>query len=88
MDGPRPVLRRLLRRPLSVGRPEGLKAVLITGGLPSLDAHADDVYRAAYPRIERKVAAHYARYPQDVERAREITAHLAEHRPESASTTV
>ncbi|WP_335936183.1 alpha/beta fold hydrolase [Streptomyces sp. PTD5-9] len=64
--------------------PEGLGAVLITGGLPSLDAHADDVYRAAYPRVERKVAAHYARYPQDVERARRITAHLAEHRPESA----
>lgn len=64
--------------------PEGLKEVLITGGLPSLDAHADDVYRAAYPRIERKVAAHYARYPQDVERARAITAYLAEHRPESA----
>ncbi|MFJ4963943.1 alpha/beta fold hydrolase [Streptomyces sp. NPDC088729] len=64
--------------------PEGLKAVLITGGLPSLDAHADDVYRAAYPRIERKVAAHYARYPQDAERARDIAAYLAEHRPESA----
>ena len=64
--------------------PEGLKAVLITGGLPSLDAHADDVYRAAYPRIERKVAAHYARYPQDVERVREITAHLLEHPTESA----
>ncbi|MFD7532892.1 alpha/beta fold hydrolase [Streptomyces sp. NPDC059849] len=64
--------------------PEGLKAVLITGGLPSLDAHADDVYRAAYPRIERKVAAHYARYPQDIERAREITAHLLEHPTDSA----
>lgn len=64
--------------------PEGLTAVLITGGLPSLDAHADDVYRAAYPRIERKVAAHYARYPQDVDRARAIAAYLAEHRPESA----
>ncbi|MFF3956906.1 alpha/beta fold hydrolase [Streptomyces sp. NPDC001890] len=64
--------------------PEGLKAVLITGGLPSLDAHADDVYRAAYPRIERKTAAHYARYPQDVERAREITAHLLEHPTDSA----
>ncbi|MFE3150119.1 alpha/beta fold hydrolase [Streptomyces sp. NPDC059218] len=64
--------------------PEGLKAVLITGGLPSLDAHADDVYRAAYPRIDRKVAAHYARYPQDIERAREITAHLLEHPTDSA----
>ncbi|MGW1361853.1 alpha/beta fold hydrolase [Streptomyces chartreusis] len=56
--------------------PEGLSAAVITGGLPSLDAHADDVYRAAFPRIERKVAAHYARYPQDVERARRIADHL------------
>ncbi|MGW1259961.1 alpha/beta fold hydrolase [Streptomyces sp. NPDC002513] len=61
--------------------PEGLRAALITGGLPSLDAHADDVYRAAYPRIERKVAAHYGRYPQDVERARRIAEHLLEHEP-------
>ncbi|AZP21925.1 alpha/beta fold hydrolase [Streptomyces aquilus] len=59
--------------------PEGLSAAVITGGLPSLDAHADDVYRAAYPRIERKVAAHYARYPQDVERARRIADHLLNH---------
>lgn len=61
--------------------PEGLRAALITGGLPSLDAHADDVYRAAYPRIERKVAAHYARYPQDAERARRIATYLLQHEP-------
>ncbi|MFD0318778.1 alpha/beta fold hydrolase [Streptomyces flavalbus] len=59
--------------------PEGLRTALITGGLPSLDAHADDVYRAAYPRVERKVTAHYARYPQDVERARRIADHLLNH---------
>lgn len=59
--------------------PEGLAAAVITGGLPSLDGHADDVYRAAYPRIERKVTAHYARYPQDVERARRIADHLLTH---------
>ncbi|MDT0612551.1 alpha/beta fold hydrolase [Streptomyces lancefieldiae] len=59
--------------------PEGLDTALITGGLPSLDAHADDVYRAAFPRIERKVVAHYARYPQDVERARRIADHLLTH---------
>ncbi|KUL77921.1 MULTISPECIES: alpha/beta fold hydrolase [unclassified Streptomyces] len=59
--------------------PEALTAAVVTGGLPSLDAHADDVYRAAYPRIERKVAAHYARYPQDVERARRIADHLLAH---------
>ncbi|MFD3563661.1 alpha/beta fold hydrolase [Streptomyces sp. NPDC058686] len=61
--------------------PEGLTAAVITGGLPTLDGHADDVYRAAYPRIERKVAAHYTRYPQDAERARAIAEHLAEHEP-------
>ncbi|GGQ14831.1 alpha/beta hydrolase [Streptomyces griseomycini] len=59
--------------------PEGLDTALVTGGLPSLDAHADDVYRAAYPRVERKVTAHYARYPQDAERARRIADHLLTH---------
>ncbi|MEU6879541.1 alpha/beta fold hydrolase [Streptomyces sp. NPDC046712] len=59
--------------------PEGLRTVLITGGLPSLHATAEEVYRAAYPRIRRKVEAHYARYPQDVDHARAIAAHLQEH---------
>ncbi len=61
--------------------PEGLATVLITGGLPSLDASADDVYRAGYPRVARKVAAHYARYPQDVERAQAVATYLAERGP-------
>ncbi|MFS8197777.1 alpha/beta fold hydrolase [Streptomyces sp. CWNU-52B] len=61
--------------------PEGLSTALLTGGLPALDLHADDVYRAAYPRIERKVAAHYARYPQDIERARRIAEYVVAHEP-------
>ena len=61
--------------------PEGLAAALITGGLPTLDGHADDVYRAAYPRMERKSLAHYARYPQDAEWARRIAEYVAEHEP-------
>ncbi|MEV5969477.1 alpha/beta fold hydrolase [Streptomyces sp. NPDC051921] len=58
--------------------PEGLATVLVTGGLPSLHATADEVYRAAYPRVRAKNAAHYARYPDDVERVRRIAAHLHE----------
>lgn len=58
--------------------PEGLRRVLICGGLPSLTAHADDVYRAAYPRMQRKSEGFYARYPQDVERVRRIAAYVAE----------
>ncbi|MEU8567298.1 alpha/beta fold hydrolase [Streptomyces pathocidini] len=62
--------------------PEALDTALITGGLPSLGARADEVYRAAYPRVERKVRAHYARYPQDAETARDIVAHLREQEVE------
>jgi pimeloyl-ACP methyl ester carboxylesterase len=57
--------------------PEGIRQALITGGLPGLDASADDVYRATYPLVARKNAEHYARYPQDVERAKDIAGRLA-----------
>ena len=57
--------------------PSSLRRVLICGGLPSLDAHADNVYRAAYPRMRRGSENFYARYPQDVEHARRIVTHLA-----------
>jgi pimeloyl-ACP methyl ester carboxylesterase len=56
--------------------PEGLREVFITGGLPGLDVTAEDVYRAAFPRIERKNAGHYARYPEDVEAVRSIVRRL------------
>ncbi|MFE6229013.1 alpha/beta fold hydrolase [Streptomyces sp. NPDC057854] len=59
--------------------PQGLERVLITGGLPSLDATADEVYAAAFPRMRRKNEAHFARYPRDAERVRAIAAHLLEH---------
>ncbi|MGW6914525.1 alpha/beta fold hydrolase [Kitasatospora sp. NPDC054939] len=57
--------------------PQGLREAFITGGLAGLRSSADDVYRAAYPRVVRKNEAHYARYPQDVEAVRRIAAHLS-----------
>ncbi|GAA4615492.1 alpha/beta fold hydrolase [Saccharopolyspora hordei] len=59
--------------------PQGLRQVLITGGIPTLTGHADDVYRAAYPRTLRKNDAYFARYPHDAEIARRVVEHLAEH---------
>ena len=59
--------------------PEGVREALVTGGLPGLDVTADDVYRAAYQRVAAKNAAHYERYPADVERARQVAAHLLDH---------
>ncbi|MEV0532179.1 alpha/beta fold hydrolase [Kitasatospora sp. NPDC050463] len=58
--------------------PEGLHEAFITGGLAGLRSSADDVYRAAYPRVVRKNEEHYARFPQGVEAVRRIAAHLAE----------
>jgi pimeloyl-ACP methyl ester carboxylesterase len=52
--------------------PGGLREVFITGGLPGLAAAADDVYRLTYALVTAKNRAHYARYSQDVARARQI----------------
>src|SRR5260221_5929498 len=43
--------------------PEGLKEALITGGIPSLTASADDRYRPPYPPVAEKKRAYYQRYP-------------------------
>jgi pimeloyl-ACP methyl ester carboxylesterase len=59
--------------------PHGMREALITGGLPGLDSHAEDVYRLTYPLVAARNAAHYARYPDDVERAKAIARYLASH---------
>ncbi|MBO8198210.1 alpha/beta fold hydrolase [Streptomyces smyrnaeus] len=71
--------------------PEGIQEAFVTGGLPGLRTSAEDVYRASYPRVAAKNAAHYARYPQDVETVRRIAAHLTEHEvrlPDGSPLTV
>jgi pimeloyl-ACP methyl ester carboxylesterase len=59
--------------------PCGLKEAMITGGLPPLNRSPDDVYRATYPRVMDKNRLYYERYPDDVERAKEIVGHLTSH---------
>jgi pimeloyl-ACP methyl ester carboxylesterase len=48
--------------------PEGLREVLITGGVPPLDTHIDDIYRATYMRMRARNERFYDRYPDDRER--------------------
>lgn len=57
--------------------PEGLRACHITGGLPGLEATADDVYARTYARVRAKVRRHHRRYPGDEAEARRIAGHLA-----------
>jgi pimeloyl-ACP methyl ester carboxylesterase len=56
--------------------PEALREAFVTGGLAGLRTSPDDVYRAAYPRVQRKNEGHYQRYPGDVAAVRRIAAHL------------
>jgi pimeloyl-ACP methyl ester carboxylesterase len=59
--------------------PHGLAEAFITGGLPGLTEHADDVYRLTYRQVAAKNQAWYERYPEDVEHVRNIARYLAEH---------
>jgi pimeloyl-ACP methyl ester carboxylesterase len=52
--------------------PEGVREAYVTGGLPPLDRSADDVYRATYRRVVDRNERYYARYPQDVDRVKQL----------------
>jgi pimeloyl-ACP methyl ester carboxylesterase len=56
--------------------PEGLAEAFVTGGLPPLERHIDEVYRATYERAWEKNRAFYERYPEDRERVVSIVERL------------
>ena len=56
--------------------PEGLAEAFVTGGLPPLDLHPDEVYRRTYERARAKNEAYYERYPEDRDRVRRIAERL------------
>ena len=59
--------------------PESLREAFITGGLPPIDHHTDDVYRATYPHVREKNRLYFERYPDDVQRMRDIVDYLQKH---------
>jgi pimeloyl-ACP methyl ester carboxylesterase len=58
--------------------PDALEGVLVTGGVPSLDRPAHDVYRATYRTLLGKLRAFDRRYPGDLGRWRALADHVAE----------
>lgn len=50
--------------------PDGLREALITGGLPPLEAHIDEIYARTYERVLERSRRYHARYPSDRERMR------------------
>lgn len=58
--------------------PQAITAAFTTGGIPHIPADAQEVYEHTFTRMQRKNEQFYARYPQDIERARVIADILSE----------
>lgn len=70
---------------------EGLREVLITGGLAPLTGPVDDVYRATFQRVAARNAEYFSWYPEDRAMVERIAGHLrttAEYLPDGSPLTV
>jgi pimeloyl-ACP methyl ester carboxylesterase len=56
--------------------PEGLREAFVTGGLPPLGNHVDEVYEATYATTLGASRRYFERYPGDRERVLALRAHL------------
>ncbi|MGI8707079.1 MAG: alpha/beta fold hydrolase [Actinomycetota bacterium] len=56
--------------------PGGLREAFITGGVPPVERHVDDVYRATYDRVRDRTRRFYERYPEDRRRVVDLHRHL------------
>lgn len=56
--------------------PEGLAAAYITGGVPPVGRHPDDVYAATFERMIERSERFYRRYPADRDTVRALHARL------------
>ncbi|GAA5226156.1 alpha/beta fold hydrolase [Paeniglutamicibacter antarcticus] len=71
--------------------PHALDRCLVTGGLASITADAQTVYRATYARMAERNQEYFSWYPQDRETLGGIVAHLGrteEHLPNGRRLTV
>ncbi|WP_203827091.1 alpha/beta fold hydrolase [Actinoplanes palleronii] len=59
--------------------PEALRTCYITGGLPGLTAHADDVYALTYPKVAARNAEFYRTFPDAAAAVRRIADHLTDN---------
>ena len=60
--------------------PNSLEKVFITGGLPPLSAHPDDIYRSTYKRVIQKNKIFYDIFPQAKVNSRKIADHLMKNK--------
>ncbi len=59
--------------------PNSLSRSFITGGVPSISRHPDDVYQATFKRTKEKNEAFFAQFPDAQAMCQKIANHLIEH---------
>lgn len=59
--------------------PQSLLRSYITGGVPSISRHADDVYHATFKRTKEKNQAFFQQFPQAQAQCQKIADHLLQH---------
>lgn len=59
--------------------PEGLKAALITGGIPSINRNADEVYQKTFARTEQKNNAFFHRFSDARALTDKLVSYLRQH---------
>lgn len=60
--------------------PSSIREVLITGGVPPIGFNADDVYKATYERTRERNIHYYDKYPNDIEKVKNICNYLSKNR--------
>lgn len=61
--------------------PQGLREVFLTGGLAPVKRTAEEVYTALYRKVIERNEAYYRKFPEDVERVREVARFLHSNSP-------
>jgi pimeloyl-ACP methyl ester carboxylesterase len=56
--------------------PESLREALITGGIPPIGHHIDEIYAHTYARVRERNRRYFERYPGDRERIRRLRDHI------------
>ncbi|PSW16490.1 alpha/beta hydrolase [Photobacterium rosenbergii] len=59
--------------------PQSLSRAYITGGVPSLSRHADEVYQATYQRVQDKNNAFFAQFPSAQAQCQKIADYLLDN---------
>lgn len=58
--------------------PEGLREVFLTGGLAPVGKSAEQVYESLYPRVMKRNAAYYKKFPEDIKNVRQVASYIEE----------